>query len=328
MRPIILGICASFFFAFTFVLNRSMEIAGGSWIWSASIRYFFMVLFLLIIVIMRKNLLPLLKIMKEQPVKWLWWSFVGFVLFYGPICFSAAYAPGWLVAATFQMTIISGSLLAPLFYENIETKTGTKKVRSKIPLRGLAFSMIILAGIVIMQIEHAKDISLREAVLGTAPIIIASFAYPLGNRKMMEVSQGRLDTFQRVLGMTIASLPFWILLSIYGLFAEGMPSKTQTIQSGMVAFFAGVIATVLFFRATDMVNGHMYKLAAVEATQSVSVLFALLGELLFLSATTLSPLSWAGVVIVILGMILHSFASHKKLERTVALRKKVETLSK
>jgi len=326
MRPVLYGICGAFFFAFTFILNRSMEISGGSWIWSASLRYFWTVLFLLIIVLLRKQLVPLLKIMKEEPLKWLWWSSVGFGLFYAPMCFSTAYAPGWLVAATFQMTIVFGSLLAPLFYVNIETAEGTKRVRSKIPFRGLSFSLIILAGIVLMQIEHAKDITGKELLFATIPMVISAIAYPLGNRKMMEVSAGRLHTFERVLGMTIASVPFWLLLSLYGLFTEGMPSSQQTIQSGMVALFAGVIATVLFFRATDLVNGEMTKLAAVEATQPVAVLFALLGELFFLSADIPSLLSWVGVLTVILGVILHSFASRKKAGKSLMLSKKAESI--
>ncbi|KAA9029986.1 DMT family transporter [Niallia endozanthoxylica] len=326
MRPVLYGICGAFFFAFTFILNRSMEISGGSWIWSASLRYFWTVLFLLIIVLVRKQLVPLWKIMREEPLKWLWWSSIGFGLFYAPMCFSTAYAPGWLVAATFQMTIVFGSLLAPLFYVNIETAEGIKRVRSKIPFRGLSFSLIILAGIILMQIEHAKDITGKELLFATIPMVISAIAYPLGNRKMMEVSGGRLHTFERVLGMTIASLPFWLLLSLYGLFTEGMPSSQQTVQSGMVALFAGVIATVLFFRATDLVNGEMTKLAAVEATQPVAVLFALLGELFFLSADIPSLLSWAGVLTVILGVILHSFASRKKAAKSFMLSKKAESV--
>ncbi len=56
MKAIILGIVASIFFAFTFVLNRAMDLQGGSWIWSASFRCFFMVPLLLIIVMYRGNL--------------------------------------------------------------------------------------------------------------------------------------------------------------------------------------------------------------------------------------------------------------------------------
>ncbi|MET0786058.1 MAG: multidrug resistance efflux transporter family protein [Paenisporosarcina sp.] len=312
MKSILIGICAAFFFAFTFVLNASMELSGGSWIWSASLRYIFMVPFLLCIVIMRKNLRPLLKEMKEQPGKWMLWSFVGFWLFYAPLCFAAAYSPGWLIAGTWQITIISGALLAPLFFETIYTRNGPFQVRGKIPIRGLIMSMVILLGIGLMQMEHANQLSLENLLLGVVPILIASFAYPLGNRKMMDVCEGRLDAYQRVLGMTLASLPFWFLLSLYGLFTVGLPSTGQSMQSLLVAFFSGVIATVLFFKATDMVRGNMQKLAGVEATQSMEVVFALAGELILLSISLPSTLSWVGIFIVIFGMILHSYVSNRR----------------
>lgn len=312
MRPNVMGVLAAFFFAFTFILNRAMDLSGGSWIWSASLRYIFMIPFLFVIVLSRKNLKPLLIEMRNQPWEWVKWSIIGFGLFYAPICFSAAYAPGWLVAATWQITIISGSLLAPLFSETIVTKNGTLKVRGKIPINGLGMSLLILFGIILMQLDQAKHLSAIEVMFGVIPIIIASFAYPLGNRKMMDVCGERLDTFQRVLGMTLASLPFWLVLSLYGLVTVGPPSVGQTFQTGLVAISSGVIATVLFFRATDLVRGNMQKLAAVEATQAMEVLFALGGELLFLKANVPSMLSWWGIVLVIAGMILHSYYSHKR----------------
>ncbi|PLR79900.1 hypothetical protein CVD25_13225 [Bacillus canaveralius] len=312
MRPILLGIFAAFFFSVTFVLNRSMELSGGSWIWSASLRFIFMVPFLLIIVLARRNLLPLLKAMKEQPRSWLLWSFVGFGLFYAPICFAAAYSPGWLVAGTWQITIISGSLLAPAFIETIQTKNGPIKIRGEIPYRGLMMSVVILVGIVLMQIENTSHISFGALFLGIIPVIIASFAYPLGNRKMMEIGKGRLDAYQRALGMTLASLPFWFLLAFYGVFTVGLPGSDQVMQAVLVAICSGVIATALFFKATDLVRGDMQKLASVEATQSMEVLFALALELIFLSINFPTLLSWTGIFLVILGMILHSYASQKR----------------
>ncbi|HLS59711.1 MAG TPA: multidrug resistance efflux transporter family protein, partial [Virgibacillus sp.] len=39
MRAILIGIIAALFFSVTFILNRSMELAGGSWAWSASLRF-------------------------------------------------------------------------------------------------------------------------------------------------------------------------------------------------------------------------------------------------------------------------------------------------
>ncbi len=276
-----------------------------------------MVPFLILIVIGRKNLKPLLFEMKKHPGAWLLWSTVGFGLFYAPICFSAGYAPGWLIAATWQITIISGSMLAPLFYETVITEKGAIRQRGRIPFKGLGMSLIILLGIILMQLEQANHLSLISIILGVFPVVIASFAYPLGNRKMMELCGGRLDVFQRVLGMTLASLPLWIVLSIYGFITAGPPSLGQTAQSGLVAISSGVIATVLFFQATDLVRGDLQKLAAVEATQSMEVLFAVMGELLLLNATMPTSLSWSGMVLVMIGMVLHSRLSNKMVKQKI-----------
>lgn len=93
------------------------------------------------------------------------------------------------------------------------------------------------------------------------PVVIAAFAYPLGNRRMLKEYGGRLDTFQRVLGMTLASLPFWLLFAAYGLWSDGLPTAEQIVQSFIVAVSSGIIATVLFFWATDMVRDNPQKLA-------------------------------------------------------------------
>ncbi|MEI4801650.1 multidrug resistance efflux transporter family protein [Bacillus sp. NPDC077411] len=311
LRPVFLGTCAAFFFAFTFILNRAMELSGGNWVWSASLRYIFMVPFLLLIVISKKKLRSLLQVMKENSGTWFLWSFVGFGLFYAPLCFAAAHAPGWIIAGTWQITIISGSLLAPFFIQTIQTPNGILKKRGEIPIKGMGMSLIILLGIILMQMEQAKSLAVKDILLGIIPVIVASFAYPLGNRKMMEVCGDRLDAYQRVLGMTLASLPFWFLLSLYGFFTTGAPSKEQTMQSILVAICSGVIATILFFKATDMVRGDMQKLATVEATQSMEVLFAVIGELVLLHSSFPSILSWSGMFIIMLGMIAHSYVSHK-----------------
>lgn len=314
MKAILLGVCSAFFFAFTFVLNRAMEMDGGSWLWSASLRYFFMIPLLGAIVAFRGNLRPLFTEMKKAPGQWLLWSFVGFGLFYAPLCFAAAYGPGWLIAGTWQITIISGSLLAPLFFVAYRTGKGTVKARGKVPFRGLMMSLIILLGVAVMQVEHASSISFRDTMLVIIPLVIASFAYPLGNRKMMDVCENRLDAYQRVLGMTIASLPFWVILSAAAMATSGVPSFGQVTQSGLVALFSGVFATVLFFAATDLVRGNMQKLGAVEATQSLEVLFAVLGEVVLLSSPMPSGISLTGMALVIIGMVLHSYVTSNKVK--------------
>ncbi|MDQ0194012.1 DMT family transporter [Paenibacillus wynnii] len=311
MRPLLLGICSALFFAVTFVLNRRMELSGGSWAWSASLRYLFTLPFFFTIVAGRRKLKPLLTAMSERPVAWLKWGTVGFGLFYAPICFAAAYAPGWLTAGTWQITIISGSLLAPFFGQWVTSPNGTVYQRGKLPLMGLAMSLIILAGVALLQLEHSQSLTPRQILLGILPVLIASFAYPLGNRKMMVLCGDQLDVYQRILGMTLASLPFWLIIAVYGLFETGLPSTEQIGQSAIVAVCSGVIATVLFFRATDMVRHSMTGLAAVEATQSLEVLFALFGEMLILSAPAPSALSWIGIAVIMIGMIFHSLVSQR-----------------
>lgn len=154
-------------------------------------------------------------------------------------------------------------------------------------------------------------------MLGILPVIVAAFAYPLGNRKMMEVCGGRLDTYQRVLGMTIASLPAWIILAVYALFTVGLPSGFQVFQSLIVGISSGVIATVLFFIATDRVRDNQGKLAAVEATQSTEVLFVIIGEMVLLSVPLPTPVALIGIGVIIIGMLLHSY-------HTMQLSKSVE----
>ena len=317
MRPILLGVIAAFFFAFTFIFNRAMDLSGGSWIWSASLRYMFMVPFLLMIVLIRGNLRKLIQEMKASPKEWLLWSTIGFGLFYAPLTFAAGYGPGWLIASTFQITIISGSLLAPLFYETVQSSSGQISVKGKIPFRGLSMSLIILVGIAMMQLEHMNGLSLHNVLFCVIPIVVASFAYPLGNRKMMGVCGGRLDTYQRVLGMTLGSMPFWLILAGWELTTGELPSKEQTLQALLVAVSSGVIATVLFFKATDYVKDNMGKLAAVEATQSLEVPYALLGEIVILSAPMPAAASLIGMMLVVAGMVLHSYVSRVKEVKSV-----------
>lgn len=321
MKSIALGILASFFFAVTFVLNRAMDLSGGSWIWSAALRFIFMAPILLILVMARGNLRPLLLDMRKRPMIWIGWSTVGFGLFYAPLCFAAAYGPAWLVASMWQITIVAGSLLAPLFYIVIQTDSGPQKVRSSIPIKGLVLSLIILVGIVLIQLQQAQALTAKEIIFGILPVLLAAFAYPLGNRKMMAACGHHFDTYQRVLGMTLASLPFWFILSAIGVAKVGLPSSNQTIQTLIVALSSGVIATILFFSATDLTKGDIHKLAAVEATQSGEVIFALIGEVVVLHGVYPTFWSFAGMGLVIIGMTLHSVFGQGEKDSTYKIEK-------
>ncbi len=313
MKAILIGIVSSLFFAVTFILNRSMELSGGSWLWSSSLRYFFMVPFLIGIVLIRGNLKELLHELKTNPVTWILWSTIGFGLFYAPLTFAAASGPGWLVAGTWQLVIIAGLLVVPFFYKTIETKNGKQRVREKIPVKGLIFSSFIFIGIILIQLQAAVEgIGIEMFLVGILPVVVAAFAYPLGNRKMMEHCKNNFDTFQRVLGMTLASTPFWLVIAGIGGATVGLPSKDQVFQSFIVGISSGIIATVLFFFATELVKHDQSKLAAVEATQATQIIFVIFGEVLLLSAPMPTMYSFVGLLMIAGGMVLHSLFSNRK----------------
>lgn len=306
LKAMLLGLIASFFFAFTFVFNQVMTQAGGSWAWSASLRYLFMAPLLVAVVAVRGNLKPLLRDVGKSPQVWGLWGTVGFGVFYAPLTFAATFGPAWLVAGTWQITIIAGMLLLPY----VQASQRSHPPRAKqIPLQALVISLIILLGIFFMQIAHMHALSANTAFLSIIPVGIAAFAYPLGNRKMMAICGNRFDSYQRVLGMTLGSIPFWLLISAYGIITAGWPLPSQILQSFIVAVSSGVIATILFYTATDLVKDNPHQLAAVEATQAGEVIFAVLGDIWWLSSPLPSGSAFVGIILVIIGMVLHSWFS-------------------
>lgn len=293
MRPIVIGILSALFFAVTFILNQSMQGSGGHWIYSAALRFYLMVPLLFVIVGYRRRLGRVWSALRAAPRFWLTYGTIGFGIFYSGICLAADYAPGWLIAGTWQVTILAGPLLAPLFKQTI-------------PWASLRYSLLIVAGVLLMQLSVAGEVSVTTLVLGIVPVILAAVAYPLGNRKMMERYGDELGVFDRILGMTLASLPFWLVLSGLAYLQVGLPSASQVGQSGLVALFSGVIATSLFFYATTLVRTEPIRLAAVEATQSFEILFTILGEMVFLHAVFPTGLALFGMLLVMLGMTIHS----------------------
>lgn len=283
------------FFALTFILNRSMNLGGGYWLWSASLRYLFMLPMLWLLLRRQKAAAAVVKQIRCRPVVWLLWSTVGFGLFYAPLSMASCYGESWFVAATWQITIVAGVLLTPLF-------------GSRIPVKNLLFSAVILAGIFMLQLPHLESMESSGSLKALALILIAGVCYPLGNRKMMVHCPTGFSTTQRVFGMALCSMPFWLLCSVYALFTHGLPSFGQVVQSVSVALFSGVVATLLFFEATNLVRHNPKQLAVIEATQAGEVLFTLLGGILFLHDSLPTKAGFLGIGIVVLGMLLNSLS--------------------
>lgn len=292
------SLASALFFTSTYLLNRAIANDGGHWAWSASLRYFCTLPLLLPLRAWQGGVAPVHDAIRAHPAAWLKWSAVGFVLFCSCLTYAADTAPAWLVAGSFQLTVIAGILLAPLLYDD---------ARRRIPRRALALGALVVAGVFVMQLGHFEGRLPAAAWIALAAVIVGAFAYPLGNRKLLlhlERSGETLNATQRVYGMTLMSQPLWLAVALYAWTQAGWPPLQQLMFAAGVALGSGVIATVLFFQATGMVRNDPTALGATEAMQGAEILFATaLGALLLGEAW---PQGWAlaGAGMVFVGIVL------------------------
>lgn len=293
-----LALLSALFFTSTYVLNRAAAVQGGHWAWTASLRYVWTAP--LMLPLMRGRWMPLARAMRAYPRAWLGWSGIGFVLFYVALSYAAASGPAWLVAGTFQLTVIAGMLCAPLLYRD---------ARAKVPPAALGCGVLAIAGVVLMQLAHGGGHLDREAWVATACVAFAAFAYPLGNRGLLlhlERVGVELDATQRVFGMTLASLPLWLPVIAYAAWRAGPPPVSQVMLAGGVALGAGIVATVLFFRATGMVRRDPVALGAAEAMQAAEILFSTLIGAAWLGEPWPHGLAAWGAALVVGAIVLFS----------------------
>ena len=293
---VLVALASALFFTATYVLNRAMANAGGHWAWSATLRYLLTLPMLALVLPLRGGFAPVWAALRAHPWVWLGWSGIGFTLFCLLLTWAAAFAPAWLVAGTFQLTVIAGMLLGPLLYRD---------ERARLPRAALALGVLIVAGVALMQGAHFGGELPREAWFALAAVAASAFLYPLGNRAILlhlERTGESLNATQRVFGMTLASQPFWLVVAAYAGAVAGAPPPSQVLLAAGVALFAGTIATILFFQATAMVKDDPGALGAVEAMQAAELIFSTVLGIAFLGERM--PHGWAaaGALLVIAGI--------------------------
>lgn len=297
-----IGILAGLFFSSTFILNRMMSLEGGHWVWSACLRYAYMILFLLVGVSLFQGIKAPTRLFRFFLKHWKFWILagsVGFGGFYALICFSADHAPGWVVATTWQLTIIATLVVLMGFGRSF-------------PKKIWLFSLIVFLGVLMVNLSHVQMSTAKELLMGAFPVLIAAFCYPTGNQLVWEAKNGNKhlpdindplleNPFNKVLLMSFGSVPFWILL--VAIQTPPFPSEGQLINTALVALFSGIMATSLFLFARNKARSAS-ELAAVDATQSSEVIFAMMGEILLLSSPLPNSMALAGILLVFTGLAL------------------------
>ncbi|MGD9974286.1 MAG: multidrug resistance efflux transporter family protein [Desulfatirhabdiaceae bacterium] len=302
VRLILIGLLSGFFFSSTFVLNRMMSLEGGHWVWSAGLRYGYMILFLVVWLVISRGMGQTVHILKRFYRHLLFWVMagsIGFGGFYALICFGADHAPGWVIAATWQFTIIA----------TLVVLTGFGR---RFPKKVWIFSGIVFAGVLMVNISQSDGAQSHALLKGALPMLLAAFCYPLGNQMVWEAVNGHdrlpniwspeLDhPFVKILFMSLGSIPFWCAL--VAVTAPPAPSSGQLVKTALVAVLSGVLATGFFFFARNQAKTGN-QLAAVDATQSSEVIFALIAEVLIIGAALPNFLGMTGIAVTGLGIML------------------------
>lgn len=302
-KLILLGVLSGAFFSSTFILNELMSQEGGHWVWSASLRYLFMFLMLTVLALFNGGIKLLSGLIHLFISHWKFWVLtgcVGFGGFYSLICFSADFSPGWVIAATWQFTVVASLFVLMLF---------GRKFKKRVWL----FSLLIFSGVLLVNVSHIEAFDFRALLLGGVPVIIAAFCYPLGNQLVWEAKYSSKNciphitspllenVFNKVLLMTVGSFPLWGVLIL--LIQPSVPDGTQVINTFMVALLSGVFATSIFLFSRNIASTPN-ELAGVDATQASEVIFALLGGMLFLKGSAPNVTSMIGLGLIMIGLIL------------------------
>ncbi len=297
LAAVSLSVLAALFFTATYVLNRAMAIGGGHWAWSAALRYLFTLPLLALVLPWQGGFAPVWRALRTHPGPWFVWSGVGFGLFCVCLTWAAASGPAWLVAGTFQLTVIAGMLLAPFIYRDY---------RARLPRAALALGVWIVIGVALMQFGHFAGRLDRAAWFAFASVTLSAVLYPLGNRMILlhlEHTGERLGATQRVFGMTLASQPVWLVLAAGAGIGTGLPPVSQIAGAAGVALFAGTIATILFFRATGIVRDDPSALGAVEAMQAAEILFSTMLGVVALGEAPPHGRAMLGALMVVAGIV-------------------------
>jgi len=300
--PILLGLLSSLFFSTTFIVNRAIGLAGGHWIWTASLRYAWAAVLLGAYFLFAGRLGEVVTAYRRHAMFWTLAGTVGYGLFYAGLSYASTQAPGWIVACTMQLTILATPLVLLTFGARVRQS-------------GVALLLLIFAGVVLVNLDQRGGSS-SASLLGVLPVVLAAVAYPVGNQLVQEGRNGGRgwipaladpvtgEASARVLLLTLGSVPFWVLLLL--LPHPPQPTGQQVAGTFLVALCGTVIGTSIFLAARQRAGRDPNFIAKVDATQSGFTVFSLAGEVIFLGGALPGVPGTLGLVLILGGLAAYA----------------------
>nr|MWN21798.1 hypothetical protein [Leuconostoc lactis] len=158
------------------------------------------------------------------------------------------YLPGWLISATWQLTIIFGVLTTPLVKV---TRPNGQKQALKIPLASLPWMLVILLGVLLTVAAFLKVMANAKGYWGYTAALRYLWMLPL----MLIVNRYLGSNLARVLAFIKQNLMAWLIwsqvcfvlfyvpLSLYQNYGMNASSMTATLTSfPVIPIFSGRMA--------------------------------------------------------------------------------------
>lgn len=300
----IYGFLSALFFSTTFAINKWLSVdKGGHWYWTASLRYFFVLILSSLLILVKygiKHYIDTLKCFKDNFLFWAFAGGVGFGVFYLSLCYASSYSEGWVLATTWQSTILFSPMVIYL-------------LGNKVKLSGIAYLAIMFLGVCLVN-SYAFQKNYSNIFHSILPILLSAICYPLGNTlckyacagkyksltiNKFEISQ---NVFSQILMMVLGAMP--VLILSFLIFKPYSPTTTQLEFVFIVSILTGVIATSLLYKARQLAGKDSNALAFADGTQSLEAPLALLWEYTIFSGNLPDYIGLIGLILLCLGVFM------------------------
>jgi len=314
-KILIYGFLAALFFSSTFAINKWLNVEmSGHWYWTASLRYIYVFILLNIIVSFKYGIKMLIETYRcyiHNIVFFLFAGGIGFGVFYLSLCYAASYSAGWVLASTWQTTILFTPLVLLILGE-------------KVKLKGVLYLFIMFIGVVFIN-SFAFDSLNSNFFNSVTPILLAAFSYPLGNTlckfacegKYQKLSVQKYEISKRpliqILLMVSGALPFIFLVGF--IIKPPQPTIYQLKYIFIIAVLTGVIATYFLYKARKIAKNDRTALAFADGTQSLESPLALFWGFILFGEQIPNLIGWIGLILLSVGMGLFYYRNIDKGER-------------
>ena len=320
-RTILFGLIAVLCGASIYIVNRNLAAQGGHPLWTAALRYGYMVVMLALVITWWHGSVAFVGLLRCFAKHWVFFLFTGVIgsgTYYACLVFAALYAPAWVTAAAYQVGIVCSPIVLICF--------GRHPGRSTI-----IFVVVVACGGLLVnfeQMSHGEAVNMHRALIGMVLAFCACAAAHLGMQLMYEAVHGGPTWVPHVQNTTLEFAPAQVFLNSLGtlplwaiclaIVRPGLPTKGQWGQAAISPFIGGVLGAWFFVHARTQARRPQL-IAALDATPAASAVFTLILEALVLKPRMPGWLGVCGLLLMVVAFFVHVQLDARRVEPEIAM---------